>query len=41
MARLWLLGALDGEVLVPVQLVCDALGLDAAALAAAVRRRCA
>jgi hypothetical protein len=37
-ARAWLVGALDGEVSVPVQLVCDALGIDPAALASVVRR---
>jgi hypothetical protein len=37
-ATAWLVGALDGEVVVPVQLVCDALGIDPSALAAAVGR---
>ena len=37
-ATAWLLGALDAEVEVPVVLACDALGIDPAALAAAVRR---
>jgi hypothetical protein len=34
----WLCGELDAEVTVPVRLVCDVLGIDADALAAAVRR---
>jgi hypothetical protein len=38
-ARRWLLGELDGQVALPVTLVCDALGLDASVLAAAVRAR--
>jgi hypothetical protein len=39
LARRWLLGELDGQVALPVTLVCDALGLDASVLAAAVRAR--
>jgi hypothetical protein len=35
----WLLGELDGHVALPVTLVCDALGLNASVLAAAVRAR--
>jgi len=38
-ARRWLCGALDTEVAVPFRWVCDMLGLDAEALADAVRRR--
>jgi hypothetical protein len=34
-----LCGGLDGEVAVPITMVCDALGLDADALADVVRRR--
>src|SRR5262245_30264861 len=37
LARRWLAGALDAHVALPVALVCDALGLDAGVLAAAVR----
>jgi hypothetical protein len=37
----WLLGELDGAVPLPVTLACAALDLDPAALAVAVRRRCA
>jgi len=39
-ARRWLVGELDGQVALPIGFVCDALGLDAGVLAAAVRRRC-
>ena len=39
LARHWLCGALDAEVPVPITMVCDALGLDADALADVVRRR--
>jgi hypothetical protein len=39
LAQRWLAGGLDAAVDVPVALVCGALGLDAAALAAAVRAR--
>jgi hypothetical protein len=39
-ARAWLTGTLDDQVVVPVQMVCDAFGLDPAALAAVVFRRC-
>jgi hypothetical protein len=38
-ARAWLAGELEDQVALPVATVCDALGLDAAALAAAVRAR--
>lgn len=38
-ARRWLAGELEAEVPVPVGWLCDVLGLDAAALAHAVRRR--
>jgi hypothetical protein len=38
-ARRWLAGALDDQVRLPVAFVCDALGLDAGVLAAAVRAR--
>jgi len=38
LARLWLAGELEAEVTVPVAVACAALGLDAAALADAVRR---
>jgi hypothetical protein len=38
-ARRWLAGELDGQVALPVTFVCDALGLDAGVLAAAVRAR--
>jgi len=38
-ARRWLQGELDAEVALPAAVVCDALGLDAGALAATVRRR--
>jgi hypothetical protein len=41
LAVAWLTGTLDGEVVVPLGFVCDALGLDAGALAAAVRARTA
>lgn len=37
LAVAWLTGALDAEVAVPVTVVCDALGIEAGALAAAVR----
>jgi len=40
-ARRWLLGELDADVLLPVRFVCDALGIDADVLAAAVRGRTA
>jgi hypothetical protein len=39
LARRWLCGELDADVALPVRLVCDALGLDAGMLAAAVRAR--
>jgi hypothetical protein len=39
LAVAWLTGTLDGEVTLPIGFVCDALGLDAGALAAAVRAR--
>jgi hypothetical protein len=39
-ARAWLLRELEADVVVPCQYVCDMLGLDADALAAAIRRRC-
>jgi hypothetical protein len=35
-ARRWLTGELDGQVALPIAFVCDALGLDAGVLAAAV-----
>jgi hypothetical protein len=38
LARAWLAGELEDQVPLPVATVCDALGLDADALAAAVRR---
>jgi hypothetical protein len=38
LARRWLCGDLDDQVAVPIGWVCDQLGIDAAALAAAVRR---
>jgi hypothetical protein len=38
LARRWLCGELDDQVALPIGFVCDALGLDAAALAAVVRR---
>jgi hypothetical protein len=38
LAQRWLLGELDDQVAVPIAWCCDQLGLDAAALAAAVRR---
>jgi hypothetical protein len=38
LAQRWLLGELDDQVAVPITWLCDVLGLDAAALAAAVRR---
>jgi hypothetical protein len=37
LARRWLLGELDGEVVVPITVACGALGLDPEALADAVR----
>jgi hypothetical protein len=37
LARRWLLGELNAHVALPVQLVCDALGLGAGVLAATVR----
>jgi hypothetical protein len=36
--RRWLVGELVDQVAVPVHLVCDVLGIDGTALAAAVRR---
>jgi hypothetical protein len=39
LAVAWLTGTLDDQVVVPVGFVCDALGLDADGLAAAVRAR--
>ena len=39
LAVAWLTGTLDAEVALPVTFVCDALGLDAGVLAAAVRAR--
>jgi hypothetical protein len=39
LALAWLTGTFDGQVAVPVGFVCDALGLDAGALAAAVQAR--
>lgn len=39
LARRWLLGDLDAEVALPVSLVCDALGIDAGVLSAAVTAR--
>jgi len=41
LARHWLLVSLEDQVVVPLELVCAALGLDPAALADTVRRRCA
>src|SRR5262249_40474724 len=41
LAVAWLTGTLDGEVAVPIAWLCDQLGLDAAALARAVRVRSA
>jgi hypothetical protein len=38
-ARRWLVGDLDDQVALPIGFVCDALGLDAARLAAVVRAR--
>jgi hypothetical protein len=38
LARRWLLGELDGDVVVPITVACGALGLDAEAVADAVRR---
>jgi hypothetical protein len=38
LATRWLLGELDGQVALPVRLVCDALGLSSTRLAAAVTR---
>jgi hypothetical protein len=37
----WLTGELDGQVVLPVSLVCAALNLDPVVLAAAVRTRTA
>jgi hypothetical protein len=39
LAAAWLTGQLDDQVVLPVATVCDGLGLDADALADAVRRR--
>jgi hypothetical protein len=39
LAVAWLTGTLDDQVRLPVAFVCDALGLDAGVLAAAVRVR--
>ena len=39
LAVAWLTGALDAEVALSVAVVCDALGIDAGALAAAMRAR--
>src|SRR5262245_8132364 len=40
LAVAWLTGTIDDQVVLPVTIVCDALGIDAAhALAATVRRR--
>jgi hypothetical protein len=41
LARRWLLGELDGDVVVPLTVACGALGLDPQAVADAVRRRSA
>jgi hypothetical protein len=41
LARRWLAGELDAEVALPVRLVCDALGFDAATVTTAVRARLA
>jgi hypothetical protein len=41
LAVAWLLGQLDDQVDVPLELVCAALHLEPAALADTVRRRCA
>lgn len=41
LARRWLLGELDAEVVGPITVACSALGLDPEALADAVRRRSA
>lgn len=41
LAVAWLTGTLDAEVALPITVVCDALGLDADVLAAAVRARTA
>jgi hypothetical protein len=38
LARCWLTGELEAEVSVPIAVACDALGLNAEALAEAVRR---
>jgi len=39
LALAWLTGTLDDQVALPIGFACDALGLDAGALAAAVRAR--
>src|SRR5262249_6694757 len=39
LAVAWLTGTVDDQVAVPIGFVCDALGLDAGALAAAVQAR--
>jgi hypothetical protein len=41
LAVAWLVGTLDDQVVLPVTVVCDALGIDAGTLAATVRRRVA
>jgi hypothetical protein len=41
LAVAWLTGRLEGEVVLPVAIVCDALGIDASVLAATVRARVA
>jgi hypothetical protein len=38
LAVAWLCGQLEREVVVPLEVACTALGIDAAALAAVVRR---
>jgi len=41
LAQRWLCGELDDQVAVPVRFVCDVLGIDGDAIAAAVRRSAA
>jgi len=41
LAVAWLTGMLDADVVLPVAVVCDALGIDASVLAAIVRARVA
>jgi hypothetical protein len=41
LAVAWLTGTIDGDVVLPVAVICDAPGIDASVLAAIVRARVA